>query len=113
MEHVRARANGQHISLTLSTCTNSLNLPSLARPVLTPPSSRSYILVKHWSEVAILCLMLYILQSRFNAANRKNDSKHKYSKVPDVEPKVAAQAREGKKGKGGAKINPTGGELNV
>jgi len=27
----------------------------------------SYILLKHWSEVAILCLMLYILQSRFTS----------------------------------------------
>jgi len=26
----------------------------------------TYILLKHWSEVAILCLMLYILQSRFH-----------------------------------------------
>lgn len=28
----------------------------------------TYILIKHWSEVAILCLMLYILQSRFTSA---------------------------------------------
>lgn len=28
----------------------------------------TYIFIKHWSEVAILCLMLYILQSRFTSA---------------------------------------------
>mmetsp|Transcript_13868 Transcript_13868/g.20468 ORF Transcript_13868/g.20468 Transcript_13868/m.20468 type:complete len:319 (-) Transcript_13868:258-1214(-) len=30
-----------------------------------------YIILKHWSEVAILCLMLYILQSRFTAVARE------------------------------------------
>jgi len=29
----------------------------------------TYILIKHWSEVAILCLMLHILQSRFTSNN--------------------------------------------
>mmetsp|Transcript_29180 Transcript_29180/g.66950 ORF Transcript_29180/g.66950 Transcript_29180/m.66950 type:complete len:103 (-) Transcript_29180:395-703(-) len=31
-----------------------------------------YVLSKHWSEVAILCLMLYILQSRFTSSRRKD-----------------------------------------
>jgi hypothetical protein len=41
----------------------------------------SYMMLKHWSEVAILCLMLYILQSRFaqNAAG--------YEQVPAGEEK--------------------------
>jgi hypothetical protein len=42
----------------------------------------TYVLLKHWSEVAILCLMLYILQSRFTAAARAG-----YEAVPEAEPK--------------------------
>lgn len=42
----------------------------------------TYVLLKHWSEVAILCLMLYILQSRFTAAAAEG-----YDPVPDAEPK--------------------------
>jgi hypothetical protein len=46
----------------------------------------SYVLLKHWSEVAILGLMLYILQSRFTAAAaRAGDG---YEAVPDAEPSV-------------------------
>jgi len=33
----------------------------------------TYILIKHWSEVAILCLMLYILQSRFTSSATSSD----------------------------------------
>lgn len=40
----------------------------------------AYVLVKHWSEVAILCLMLYILQSRFTAAAAASAG---YEAVPD------------------------------
>lgn len=40
----------------------------------------TYILLKHWSEVAILSLMLYILQSRFTAAARAG-----YEQVPEAE----------------------------
>lgn len=39
----------------------------------------AYVMAKHWSEVAILCLMLYILQSRFTAAARQG-----YEQVPDA-----------------------------
>jgi len=49
-----------------------------------------YTLIKYWSEVTILGLMLYILQSRFNAAARSAASQVAggggYSKVPDAEP---------------------------
>jgi len=40
----------------------------------------SYVMAKHWSEVAILCLMLYILQSRFTAAARQG-----YQQVPEAD----------------------------
>lgn len=51
----------------------------------------SYVLVKYCSEVIILALMLYILQTRFttqavNAANNNNNTEAGYSKVPDAEP---------------------------
>jgi hypothetical protein len=46
-----------------------------------------YVLLKHWSEVAILCLMLYILQSRFRAAASAG-----YEAVPDS---AAAAAGKG------------------
>jgi hypothetical protein len=45
----------------------------------------TYVLLKHWSEVAILCLMLYILQSRFTAAAAA--ASEGYDPVPDAEPK--------------------------
>jgi len=44
----------------------------------------TYILLKHWSEVAILVLMLYILQSRFTA-NQDQGSRQTYQQVPDAE----------------------------
>lgn len=47
----------------------------------------TYVLLKHWSEVVILCLMLYILQSRFAAAAASG-----YEAVPDVEPKATTTA---------------------
>lgn len=48
----------------------------------------AYVLLKHWSEVAILCLMLYILQSRFTAAAAAG-----YESVPDTtEPKQEGAA---------------------
>ncbi|GMI15327.1 hypothetical protein TrLO_g10507 [Triparma laevis f. longispina] len=40
----------------------------------------TYILAKHWSEVAIVALMLYILQSRFTSSNKRGS----YTKVPDA-----------------------------
>lgn len=52
----------------------------------------SYILLKHWSEVAILALMLYILQSRFTTnMDGSGDvaaegGKNGYQAVPDSEP---------------------------
>jgi hypothetical protein len=49
----------------------------------------AYILLKHWSEVAILCLMLYILQSRFTAnagaAAGVGGGRAGYDAVPDNE----------------------------
>jgi hypothetical protein len=38
----------------------------------------AYVMLKHWTEVAILGLMLYILQSRFVAAARNG-----YEAVPE------------------------------
>ena len=52
----------------------------------------SYILLKHWSEVAILSLMLYILQSRFTSSldgtgdSAAEQGKGGYEAVPDSEP---------------------------
>lgn len=46
----------------------------------------TYILLKHWSEVAILGLMIYILQSRFTAAAARAGGG--YEAVPDAEPSV-------------------------
>lgn len=37
--------------------------------VFSHPLWDTYVIIKHWSEVAILCLMLYILQSRFTTAD--------------------------------------------
>lgn len=49
----------------------------------------SYILLKHWSELAILALMLYILQSRFTSAvgngNGFVGSEDGYQAVPDTD----------------------------
>jgi hypothetical protein len=42
----------------------------------------TYMLIKYWSEVTILGLMLYILQSRFSSTT----SSPQYQKVPDSEP---------------------------
>jgi hypothetical protein len=61
----------------------------------------TYVMVKFWSEVTILALMLYILQSRFASAaaaaqaNNNNNSNSSgrpagYISVPNVEPKVEA-----------------------
>lgn len=46
-----------------------------------------YILLKHWSEVAILCLMLYILQSRFttNSGVGGQGDRAGYDQVPENE----------------------------
>lgn len=48
-----------------------------------------YILVKHWCEVCILCLMLYILQSRFEGKASSRAAKPKdrkgYAKIPEAE----------------------------
>uniref|UniRef100_A0A7S2HB75 THH1/TOM1/TOM3 domain-containing protein n=1 Tax=Helicotheca tamesis TaxID=374047 RepID=A0A7S2HB75_9STRA len=50
----------------------------------------TYIFLKHWSEVAILCLMLYILQSRFTtngaqlaAGGAMQGERQGYDPVPD------------------------------
>lgn len=53
----------------------------------------AYILLKHWSEVAILALMLYILQSRFTTQNMDGSEdvaangggKGGYQTVPDTD----------------------------
>lgn len=51
-----------------------------------------YTLIKYWSEVTILALMLYILQSRFSARSAQQQpgtqpqSSAGYTKVPDAEP---------------------------
>jgi hypothetical protein len=59
----------------------------------------TYTLVTYWSEVTILSLMLYILQSRFSGVHQQaaqatsqttNTNAAGYSKVPDAEPLVTA-----------------------
>lgn len=50
----------------------------------------TYVLFKYWSEVTILGLMLYILQTRFttqavNVASQANANEAAYSKVPEAE----------------------------
>ena len=59
----------------------------------------TYIIVKHWSELAILGLMLYILQSRFTTErvegeglNLGNDG---YDKIPGTDPDMVDQNGEG------------------
>uniref|UniRef100_A0A7S4MTI7 THH1/TOM1/TOM3 domain-containing protein n=2 Tax=Odontella aurita TaxID=265563 RepID=A0A7S4MTI7_9STRA len=50
----------------------------------------TYMVLKHWSEVAILCLMLYILQSRFTTSATQGNQAG-YQQVPEDdegEPKV-------------------------
>eukprot|EP00555_Chaetoceros_dichaeta_P005433 CAMPEP_0198251488 /NCGR_PEP_ID=MMETSP1447-20131203/2306_1 /TAXON_ID=420782 /ORGANISM="Chaetoceros dichaeta, Strain CCMP1751" /LENGTH=331 /DNA_ID=CAMNT_0043936527 /DNA_START=105 /DNA_END=1100 /DNA_ORIENTATION=+ len=45
-----------------------------------------YVLIKHWSEVAILALMLYILQSRFTTNNSiATGNRDGYNQVPEAE----------------------------
>jgi len=57
--------------------------------VISHPLWDAYILLKHWSEVAILTLMLYILQSRFatntgaNAGVAATPNRDEYEQVPD------------------------------
>jgi len=46
----------------------------------------AYMLIKHWSEVAILGLMLYILQSRFTTNNMSN--RESYQRVSEAEEDV-------------------------
>jgi len=48
----------------------------------------TYMFVKHWSEVAILGLMLYILQSRFTTNNLSQNNRDGYHQVPDSEDDV-------------------------
>jgi len=45
----------------------------------------AYVLIKHWSEVAILALMLYILQSRFTTNNLSTGNREGYNRVPEAE----------------------------
>lgn len=47
----------------------------------------TYMFIKHWSEVAILGLMLYILQSRFTAVYSQ-DARQGYERVPEAEDDV-------------------------
>jgi len=49
----------------------------------------TYMVVKHWSEVAILCLMLYSLQSRFTAVARDG-----YEVVGEISKQQADAMRE-------------------
>jgi len=44
-----------------------------------------YVTLKYWSEVAILSLMLYILQSRFKSNNETGEKRKSYAQVPDTE----------------------------
>jgi len=58
----------------------------------------TYMILKHWSEVAILSLMLYILQSRFTSnvpsagsngnSNSATKNRDGYQQVPDAEPSM-------------------------
>jgi len=55
----------------------------------------TYVLFKYWSEVTILGLMLYILQTRFttqavNVASQASANEAAYSKVPETEQNYAA-----------------------
>lgn len=47
-----------------------------------------YMFIKHWSEVAILGLMLYILQSRFTTNNVSQGNREGYHQLPEVEEDV-------------------------
>lgn len=55
--------------------------------VFSHPMWDTYVLIKHWSEVIILALMLYILQIRFTAANEAGigatRNRDGYEQVPD------------------------------
>lgn len=48
----------------------------------------AYMFIKHWSEVAILGLMLYILQSRFTTNNMSQGNREGYHHVPETEEDV-------------------------
>ncbi len=63
--------------------------------VFSHPMWDTYVLIKHWSEVIILALMLYILQIRFTAANEAglggnnsnsaNRNREGYEQVPEAD----------------------------
>lgn len=58
--------------------------------VFSHPLWDAYMCVKHWSEVVILSLMLYILQSRFTTNGQMKTGGGAYRPVPDEEdPKVS------------------------
>mmetsp|Transcript_22139 Transcript_22139/g.33687 ORF Transcript_22139/g.33687 Transcript_22139/m.33687 type:complete len:366 (+) Transcript_22139:225-1322(+) len=72
--------------------------------VFTHPLWDTYMLLKHWSEIIILALMLYILQSRFTvAASRINDD---HSESGAVSRGESAGADGGKSGAGGYQAIP-------
>jgi len=59
--------------------------------VFSHPLWDTYMILKYWSEVAILCLMLYILQSRFTTNNGVTPSQGNrvgYDQVPNDEEEV-------------------------
>jgi len=59
------------------------------REVFPHPWWDTYMFIKHWSEVAILGLMLYILQSRFTTNNNLSQGNREgYHQVPDSEDDV-------------------------
>ena len=62
--------------------------------VFSHPMWDTYVIIKHWSEVIILGLMLYILQIRFTAANEAGlggssngvaNKREGYQRVPEAE----------------------------
>eukprot|EP00979_Chaetoceros_neogracilis_P012015 scaffold3074_cov280-Chaetoceros_neogracile.AAC.30 len=58
--------------------------------VFSHPLWDTYMCLKHWSEVVILALMLYILQSRFTTSGEIKGGGGEYQAVPEEdEPKVS------------------------
>lgn len=58
--------------------------------IFSHPLWDTYMCLKHWSEVVILALMLYILQSRFTTSGEMKTGTAGYQAVPDEdEPKIS------------------------
>ena len=73
-------------AMTITLCLSYKKNNGFTNKVIIPDQVWNwYILAKHWSEVAILCLMLYILQSRFAQGGDQQQKKKGYRKVPDAE----------------------------